>query len=450
MFIDSSGLYKHYDLIIVGAGPAGLILAQRYLKVRGKTENILIIESGDKSNSPDQTNQLSLFEANGDLQADYYPIHNQRKVGGTSTVWSGFCTVLEERAFLEGEWPISYRDLYQYYADAAKILELPPAIYERPEAPFVANPNVIYKPYYLSPPKRFDDDETLLWLEQKHNVHVLTDHSVFEFVLNNNSVRSVLVKESSGSNNGTHNISASVFVAASGGVQNSRLLQLSLPTDLGLPVGSYFCEHPHYYKQFSISLELTGFEEIIDQNNHNVVHAIGLSSQFSKLKGIKSALFDITQNNYRTENLLGKKTLVQNTSSTARSEMSSLASNKIALSSKNQDNLGQPIAKISLKFNPTEVNKIAKCLAEELARSGVGRMNFNRNSQDITGGGHMIGTTRMGESPKTSVTNKNCKVHGVSNLYVAGSSLFSAAGSANPTLTIAALSLRLADHLGGK
>ena len=61
----------------------------------------------------------------------------------------------------------------------------------------------------------------------------------------------------------------------------------------------------------------------------------------------------------------------------------------------------------------------------------------------------MMGTTRMGNNPDTSVTDAQGRVHGVENLYIAGSSLFPAAAGAHPTLTIVALSLRLADHLAG-
>lgn len=59
----------------------------------------------------------------------------------------------------------------------------------------------------------------------------------------------------------------------------------------------------------------------------------------------------------------------------------------------------------------------------------------------------MMGSTRMDIDPKRSCTDSSCRVHGVENLYVAGSSLFPAVGAANPTLTIVALSLRLAAHL---
>lgn len=58
-----------------------------------------------------------------------------------------------------------------------------------------------------------------------------------------------------------------------------------------------------------------------------------------------------------------------------------------------------------------------------------------------------MGTTRMSEDPKMGVVNKQCKVHGIGNLYIAGSSCFVTAGAPNPTLTLVALSLRLADHV---
>jgi len=60
---------------------------------------------------------------------------------------------------------------------------------------------------------------------------------------------------------------------------------------------------------------------------------------------------------------------------------------------------------------------------------------------------HYIGTTRMADDPRDGVTDRDCAVHGMRNLYVAGSSVFSTAGQANPTLTIVALALRLADRL---
>lgn len=60
---------------------------------------------------------------------------------------------------------------------------------------------------------------------------------------------------------------------------------------------------------------------------------------------------------------------------------------------------------------------------------------------------HHMGTTRMADDPRRGVVDRTCRVHGVHNLYVAGSSVFPTGGHANPTLTIVALALRLSDHL---
>ena len=60
---------------------------------------------------------------------------------------------------------------------------------------------------------------------------------------------------------------------------------------------------------------------------------------------------------------------------------------------------------------------------------------------------HHSGTARMSETPKSGVVDANCRVHSVQNLYVAGSAVFPTIGYANPTLTIVALALRLADRI---
>jgi choline dehydrogenase-like flavoprotein len=67
--------------------------------------------------------------------------------------------------------------------------------------------------------------------------------------------------------------------------------------------------------------------------------------------------------------------------------------------------------------------------------------------QDTVGGNHHIGTTRMSDDPRRGVVDRYCRVHGVDNLYIGGSSVFSTSGHANPTYTIVQLALRLGDHL---
>ena len=71
------------------------------------------------------------------------------------------------------------------------------------------------------------------------------------------------------------------------------------------------------------------------------------------------------------------------------------------------------------------------------------------NDLRYTDASHHIGTTRMSDDPRTGVVDRDCRVHGIRNLFIAGSSIFPTSGYANPTLTIVALALRLAEHLKG-
>jgi choline dehydrogenase-like flavoprotein len=94
-----------------------------------------------------------------------------------------------------------------------------------------------------------------------------------------------------------------------------------------------------------------------------------------------------------------------------------------------------------------------RVLAREVGTFDVGRMHiaikdeYEIELQSGGGGAHHMGTTRMHENPNYGVTDAYGRVHYTENLYVAGSSLFPSCGYANPTLTIVAMSLRLADKL---
>ncbi|MET0373268.1 MAG: GMC family oxidoreductase, partial [Rhizorhabdus sp.] len=63
---------------------------------------------------------------------------------------------------------------------------------------------------------------------------------------------------------------------------------------------------------------------------------------------------------------------------------------------------------------------------------------------------HPIGATRMSANPSTGVVNADCRVHRLANLHVSGASVMPTGGHANPTFTIVALALRLADRIGSQ
>ncbi|HVL76873.1 MAG TPA: GMC family oxidoreductase, partial [Noviherbaspirillum sp.] len=92
-------------------------------------------------------------------------------------------------------------------------------------------------------------------------------------------------------------------------------------------------------------------------------------------------------------------------------------------------------------------------LAEDMQKSGVAQVELDpplegkRWPAGLEGTWHHMGTTRMHDSPKQGVVDRNCRVHGMNNLYIAGSSVFPTAGANFPTITLAALTFRLSEHL---
>ena len=97
--------------------------------------------------------------------------------------------------------------------------------------------------------------------------------------------------------------------------------------------------------------------------------------------------------------------------------------------------------------------RATEILAEEMGRLGFGRIwsDLMREGYDWprqpAHGKHHCGTTKMSADPKTGVVDADCRVHGISNLFVASSAVFPTHGAGTPTLTIVALAVRLADHL---
>ncbi len=122
--------------------------------------------------------------------------------------------------------------------------------------------------------------------------------------------------------------------------------------------------------------------------------------------------------------------------------------------SADKDRLRMRRLSVDWRYTDEDIATVARSfslLAKNL--SSVGSLSYDPEAVELemtrygAFGGHHIGTTRMGSDPKTSVVDSDCRVHGVQNLYVAGSSVFPTSSQANPTLTIVALALRLADHL---
>jgi len=121
-----------------------------------------------------------------------------------------------------------------------------------------------------------------------------------------------------------------------------------------------------------------------------------------------------------------------------------------------RDALDIPKIVVDWRLTPDDKKKAAatlRLLGREIGRAGFGRLRSSldgedaRWPEDLYGDEHHMGTTRMHVDPRLGVVDADCRVHGMTNLYVAGSSVFPTSGASNPTLTIVALALRLADHI---
>ncbi len=121
-----------------------------------------------------------------------------------------------------------------------------------------------------------------------------------------------------------------------------------------------------------------------------------------------------------------------------------------------KDPLGTPRIFLDYRISETDVESIYRThnlVDQELRSSECGHLIYESDDprEDIRNNaavlGHHIGTTRMAKNALEGVVDENCRIHNLSNVYIASSSVFPTSSQANPTLTIVAMAIRLADHL---
>jgi len=137
----------------------------------------------------------------------------------------------------------------------------------------------------------------------------------------------------------------------------------------------------------------------------------------------------------------------------AQAEQAPNPSSRVTLGSR-LDPLGRPVARVDwrpAKSDRDSIRSSQELVDEALRKAGLGHLEQLLGDEDppafFEGNFHHLGTTRMHRDPAQGVVDADSRVHGVQNLYVAGSSVFPTYGCSNPTLTVVALALRLADHL---
>lgn len=456
---------RKYDVCVIGAGAAGITIALR-LAMQGKS--VALCEGGGFDYS-EASQACYAGEVIGD---PYFDLEDTRLryFGGSTNHWAGFCRTFEKEDFErhalgeEFTWPIKYDALSAYFRDASEILELDGNYDDRIVNSRYGIKNIQFK---FSPPVFFGTKykDTI---SQSSNIDLYINANFAGVSGSAGRVRSVIVRNY---RDAKIALDSAKVVLAMGGIENSRQLLWireqhgSKFFDEALPIGRYWMEHPHF----------TLGEALVENSVSDGIF-YSLSGDAQKRLGIMGCGLRIHHRGASiTQRLiedlmcaapavgkwvaeLASRDLVCGVRFRAAWEQAPDADNRVALSSTQTDRFGVPLTQ--LHWRKTSIDrKTVELSANQfnlwLLDSDLGRVRLDdwvySNApypvDNELAGNHHMGGTRMAISKRLGVVDKNCKVFGSENIYVAGSSVFSTSGHNNPTLPIVQLSLRLADHL---
>src|SRR3989338_5462133 len=456
--LDKAKLKERYDICIVGSGPSGMTLAA---ELASSGLKIAMIESGSFKRS-------SLAEELKEVQSEKLPIKanpRERVVGGASSTWGGLSALLDPADL--AHWPLSFDELLPYLKAAAKYHFPSLETFQNPSGTGWKFKNLADKLFVaVRPPFNFT---SLVNIFNRKGVDLYTEATVAKLVSQNGRIKKVLCRSVDGQG---FEVSAEIFILACGGIENSRLLLVSGLGNEYDQVGRYFMNHP---KGYAGRLHLS---KPLPVNNYYLPRVVGgrmvyaglrLEEELQKEKGLLNACVQFEPDLgifqkyafaiWRRMPGFSTKVLTIFLPRTLRArwfaDMEPRAENRVILSDK-LDRFGSPLPKVVYDLSERD-----KATLEELfsqLRSGVERLELGKltgTAADVLkvvkdDASHHLGGTRMGLSPQESVVNTECRVHSSENLYVVGGSVFPSAGCASPTMTMVALSIRLAEHVKSK
>jgi choline dehydrogenase-like flavoprotein len=432
-------------------------------------------------------------------------------VGGTTLHWQGMVMRLHERDFemqtrhgVGADWPIGYDDLRPYYASAERELGVAGAA-DNPYAPPREEPY----PMSAFPPSHSDSlfaeacerlgvdmhsvpnarntegydgrspcvgygtckpvcpsgakytAESHVDKAEKAGARVV-DRVPVQRLEHDDAGESVTAAVYVTPDGEQHRQEADQFVVACGGVETPRLLLLSaspqypdgLANSSGL-VGRYFMDHlfagmggqlDQPTRQKHVGFNTSECHQFYDDDEP----VNGLKLEFLNYAG-PSPVMEATRSETWGDELLGqlRESYGTQIAMGALVEQLPREGNAITLDDSTTDDHGNPVPDVSwsvddeTKVALERANEIQRRILEEL---GVD-IEWSVGPENTGPAFHHMGTTRMGEDASESVVDADCRTHDLSNLWLVGSSVFPTGGAMNPTLTIAALSLRAADAL---
>jgi choline dehydrogenase-like flavoprotein len=407
-------------------------------------------------------------------------------------------------------WPISKRDLDPYYETAQLIVELNAYRYETGQFPIEDRDLPRFDPHKLrvrywqySPPTRFGTRYRDA-LRHATNVEVVLHANTVKIETDDKATRveAIHVRTLTGR---AGIVRARCFVLACGGMENTRLLLATRnaePKGLGTgsdTLGRFFLQHPEAPVAQVVTDSPDSLVRAFNQRQSEVgsirAHitcAAPLQEQFRLLNAgfdilvrrdfgagyaaLREARTDIGHGKWQglDEKLWavltdldgvagglykGARGMVSSLDLVAHAEQTPNPESRLTLTNE-RDVLGMPKLKVDWRLTRDDKRSMLEStlrVGEELARLRLGRIKIEEwllAGEDawpnpIWSGCHHMGTTRMSDDPSSGVVDRNCRMHGVANLYVAGSSVFPTGGYVTPTFTIVALALRMADHIKG-
>lgn len=433
-----------------------------------------------------------------------------RYFGGTSNYWGGTCRPLDADDFNQKShvdysgWPIGRGELDPYLEETKSILDIKSArndtdavSAEHLQVTACKSRDFKSIEFWRSAPTRFGT-KYRSELEHMPNLECYINANVVDINLTENlsNVKQFEIRNYQGK---LFKINAKINILAAGGIETPRILlncnsqfKAGIGNETGL-VGRFFATHPrHTVGHFIVE------DRIKKSLAENWVSAEKARRYFSPSTFCKQRdeilNFGLRLTPYKpidNANFKGQIKEIVCDADLAQSAIESVRGEKldcpdahgpgdgvIRVSSEQTPNpssmvgLGSALDKfgmrrIALDWRLSDIDKRTTRLAilrfaTFFASTNQGRVQLaewlpiENDDFDLPGfevetiaGNHHMCTTRMSDTPRDGVVNSDQKVFGINNLYIAGSSVFSTTGHANPTFTIVQLSLRLANHING-
>ncbi len=485
-----SGTVLEPDLVIVGGGVVGISLA---MALELSPLRILLLESGGLE-FEDATQKLYSGSLAGNVS--YHPLDacRLRMLGGSSNHWGGWTRPLdpsdfEARSWLPySGWPITYKNLVPYFPRAQELIEAGPVRFDYLRhdnsfgPPLGLGPGGTYMTWFQFSKTRDSDLPTAFGkrygdvLKRQNNLQVMLHANVTGLRLapDGGSVKRLEVATLTGKR---FSVVPRYTVLAAGAVENARLMLASgdvMRSGVGNGndlVGRFFADHA-IPRDTAMLVLFSGripayWRDIIDLGEVRARSAFSPTEVFKDQRRVLGSL--TTVENPVALDELGRAAVSVASSALgvdgkrARAwsmgcglELAPDPDRRVTLTHE-RDALGMPRLKLDMRATDADFARYRltmKELGRQLLAARIGLVHLNRESraewlQALDWGNHHLGTARMSDDPKSGVVDANLKVHGIGNLYVAGSSAFPTYGSSNPTMNLVALTLRLGDHLKG-